>query len=110
MVNDGENKNSEQEAAGTGQGPNGDGVNSSNDASKGGSIVDEAKALRDEIRSEKEALIKERKALENARAETILGGKADTGQAPEKKPEESDHDYRVRIEKEMAGGKTEFGD
>ena len=37
-----------------------------------------------------------------------LGGGTDAGQ-PSQPKEENDHDYRERITKEMAAGKTEFG-
>ena len=48
-------------------------------------------------------------ALKAEQAKARLGGVTDAGQ--EKKPEakdESDHEYRVRVNKEMAAGKTEW--
>ena len=41
-------------------------------------------------------------------ARKILGGGSEAGQAAEKK-EETPKEYRVRINKELAEGKTEFG-
>ena len=64
--------------------------------------------------------IAERLARENDRREEILtreeslaarravGGTTEAGQSVEKK-KESDSEYRKRIDKEMAEGKTEFG-
>lgn len=46
--------------------------------------------------------------LEDLEAKRILGGKSVGAQTPVAK-EETPHDYRMRIEKEMAAGKTEFG-
>lgn len=45
---------------------------------------------------------------ENLEARRKIGGLAEAGKPSEKK-EESDHDYRMRIQKELAEGKTEFG-
>ena len=39
-----------------------------------------------------------------------LGGKASAGQEAKKPKEETPKEYRERIQKEMAEGKTEFGD
>lgn len=48
-------------------------------------------------------------ALKAEQAKARLGGVTEAGQKKEEKKEESDHDYRVRVNKEMASGKTEFG-
>jgi hypothetical protein len=49
-------------------------------------------------------------AKRNERAATIfqLGGGTNAGQQPQPKPIESDHDYRLRIEREVKEGKKEF--
>ena len=47
---------------------------------------------------------------EDLKAKATLGGKSDAGQEAVKPKEETDHDYRVRIQKEMAEGKTDFKD
>lgn len=51
----------------------------------------------------------EGKLLERKEALAKLGGTSNAGQ-PTIKKEETPHEYRVRVEKELAGGKTEFGD
>lgn len=38
-----------------------------------------------------------------------VGGETAAGKTLETKKEESNHDYRMRINKEMAAGKTDFG-
>ena len=45
---------------------------------------------------------------ENAKAREKLGGTTEAGKPKEKPVEETDHEYRLRIEKEMATGKTDF--
>ena len=45
---------------------------------------------------------------ENAKARAKLGGVTEAGQKPIK-AEETDKEYRVRINKELKEGKTEFG-
>ena len=64
--------------------------------------------------------IAERLARENERREKLLdreealaarkavGGVTEAGQSQEKPKEETDKEYRARVEKEMAKGKTEF--
>ena len=60
-----------------------------------------------------EANIKRQEELisrqEELAADNELGGTAEAGKGAPIKKEESDHNYRVRIQKEMADGKTEFG-
>ncbi len=46
---------------------------------------------------------------ENAKARQKLGGVTEAGQVQEKPKEETPKEYRTRVEKEMAQGKTEFG-
>ena len=46
---------------------------------------------------------------EDLAAHKQLGGSAEGGKEPKKETEESDKDYRQRVEKEMAAGKTDFG-
>lgn len=65
--------------------------------------------------------IAERQARENTRREDILkreealearrrvGGLSEAGQAPQTPKDESPKEYRQRVEKEMAAGKTDFG-
>ena len=52
----------------------------------------------------------EEKLLERKEAIAKLGGTSNAGQDPTQKKEETNSEYRTRVEKEMAGGKTEFGD
>ena len=47
---------------------------------------------------------------EELKAKIAIGGESNAGQEAEKPKEETPHEYRIRIEKEMAEGKTEFGD
>ena len=73
------------------------------------SELDKLKATNDEFEKE---LIKGRELRAEAQkleAEKMVGGKSDAGQSPDKPKDETDHDYRMRIQKEMAEGKTEFG-
>ena len=106
-----ENETNETNKTGEGDNSNSkDDKNNEDSGKKPLNIVDEAKALRDEIKTERVRLTEERKTLENTQAEGILHGKADTGQEKEEKKEETNHEYRIRIEKELAEGKTEFGD
>ena len=65
-----------------------------------------------EERVKLEAANKERKELldreEAIMAKRELGGRAEAGQSNVEKKEESPAEYRARINKEMAGGKTEW--
>ena len=59
-----------------------------------------------------EAVAKQK--VENDRKEAMivqnkLGGKAEGGKEEKEEKEETPHEYRLRIQKEMAEGKTEFG-
>ena len=45
---------------------------------------------------------------ENAKARQKLNGVAEAGQQPPEKKEETPKEYRNRVEKEMAAGKTNF--
>ena len=83
--------------------------NSNTYANKPLSPVKEARSILDEIRKEKEDLKIENDRREDIIAKDMLGGHADAGQSQEKPKEETDHDYRMRIQKEMAEGKTDFG-
>ncbi len=69
--------------------------------------------IADGINKKKEELLDRDEALtarkENLQARQDVGGETQAGQASKEKVEESDHDYRVRVQKEMAAGKTEFG-
>ena len=55
-------------------------------------------------KAEKELLEEKKKYDSNAMLAGTAGGHIDS-----KPKEESDHDYRVRVAKEMAEGKTDFG-
>lgn len=71
------------------------------------SIVDAnaaAKRLEEATAKHKEQLDRQ----EDMIARKILGGGTEAGQTPDKPKEETPHEYRVRINKEMAEGKTEF--
>jgi len=46
---------------------------------------------------------------EQLRAKIAKGGRSDAGQIPEKPKEETPKEYRQRIDREMAQGRTEFG-
>ena len=48
------------------------------------------------------------KREEDLAARKAVGGETEAGKSAEKK-EETPKEYRARVEKEMAGGKTEFG-
>ena len=67
-----------------------------------------------EERQKMEAANKKREELldreENNKLDTMFDGKANAGQIPEVPKEETPKEYRKRITKEMAEGKTEFGD
>ena len=69
--------------------------------------------IADGINKKKEELLDREEALtarkENLAARESVGGETQAGQSSNTKVEESDHDYRVRVQKEMAAGKTEFG-
>ena len=73
-------------------------------------VIEAAKAENDR----KEELIKEEKKLmdrrEKLHAEQMVGGHTVAGQPEQDKKEETPHEYRIRIEKEMAAGKTDFKD
>ena len=74
------------------------------------SELDKLKAINDELEKE---LVRGRELhaeTQKLEAEKMLGGKSDAGQETVKPKDESNHDYRVRIEKEMAEGKTDFKD
>ena len=72
------------------------------------SVLDRA----DEINDRKERILKREEALQDRKeafaARKAVGGETEAGQATQKK-EETPHEYRLRIEKEMVEGKTEFG-
>lgn len=72
------------------------------------SIVDEARAIRDEIVKAKEDLQKENDRRTKLNAEELLSSSAGGRVEPAPAKEETPHEYRMRIEKEMAEGKTDF--
>ena len=61
------------------------------------------------IRTETEGLNKAIAEKESAEARLKLGGGTEAGQKPIKAEEETPKEYHKRINKELAEGKTEFG-
>ena len=72
-------------------------------------LVEEAKIVRDEILEAKAGLKKEKEELLKVKSEAVLAGTGGGHIEPKTEADESPHDYRIRIQKEMAAGKTEFG-
>lgn len=74
------------------------------------SLVEKAEAAADRIEAantKQEELIQR---AEDAKTKQMLSGRANAGQSQVvTKDEETPHEYRVRVEKELAEGKTEFG-
>lgn len=71
---------------------------------KGDNVVDKAQKVKEELKEQmdrKEALLVREEAL---KAEKELGGETEAGEEP-KKVEETPHEYRLRVEKELAEGK-----
>ena len=64
-----------------------------------------AKRLEEATAKHKEQLDRQ----EDMIARQILGGTTEGGKEPVKPKEETDKEYRTRIDKELAKGKTEFG-
>ena len=56
-----------------------------------------------------ERLEKAKEELDAAQAKARLGGFSEGGQDQKEEKEETPHEYRVRIEKDLATGITEFG-
>ena len=72
--------------------------------------LEEAKEINErkaELLDREEALQKKK---EDFAAEEMVGGRASAGGTAPEPEKETPHEYRIRIEKEMAEGKTEFGD
>ena len=77
----------------------------------GAGDIDPVKTVNDKLGELKEANDKIEKEMlrgEQLRAKIALGGKSESGQAPIKPKDETDKEYRARIEKEMAEGKKEW--
>lgn len=73
------------------------------------SLIEKAEAAANRIEAanaKQEELVERQEA---AKTREMLGGKAEAGQAQAVKIEETPHEYRVRVERELAQGKTEFG-
>jgi len=64
------------------------------------SAVDEAKEILEQIQQEKTELAAQRAEFEADKAEHILSGQADAGQAPEQPKEETPQEYAKKV---MAG-------
>ena len=71
-------------------------------------IIERAREEREKLEAAVKAQREENDRTEKIMARKALGGESPAGDKPESK-EESPHEYRVRINKEMAEGKTEFG-
>lgn len=88
--------------------PVGDNTNSTPEENKPLSLYDKTEALvtrqENELKERKEVLDREEKLFANQRLAGTGGGHVET-----KPKDESDKDYRKRVEKEMAAGKTDFG-
>ena len=63
----------------------------------------------EQLKAENDKVDAELLRREKLKAEVARGGKSDAGQAAEKPKEETNKEYRDRIDKEMAEGKTDFG-
>ena len=74
------------------------------------SLLEEIKLSIVEMKKEREEFSKIRDELKDLKSEDLLSGSAGGQVKQEEKKEETPHDYRMRVEKEMAEGKTEFGD
>ena len=74
------------------------------------SVLEDTRNILAEIKKEREEFAKIRDELGELRSEQLLSGSAGGQVKQEEKKEETPHDYRMRVEKEMAEGKTEFGD
>ena len=77
------------------------------DADKG----DKSQTVKDteRIRAETEELEKAIVEKAEAVARAKIGGFSEAGSVKEKPKEETDKEYRTRIDKELAEGKTDFG-
>ena len=77
------------------------------DAGKG----DKSETVKDteRIRAETEELEKALAEKANADARAKVGGVTEAGQSQKKPEEETPKEYRARVNKELAEGKTEFG-
>ena len=72
---------------------------------------DKSEALKEteRLNAETEGLNKAIAENENAKARQKAGGITEAGKSTEKPKTETPHEYRLRINKELAEGKTEFG-
>jgi len=73
--------------------------------------VDKAVAAADKLNAAAERVEKANAETARLQARAALGGSTEAGKPVEKeeKKEETDKEYRARVEKELASGKTEFG-
>ena len=74
------------------------------------SELDRADQIAERQKRENDRLAELLSRQEALKAREVIGGVTDAGQSSAEKKEESPHDYRVRVQKEMSEGKTEFGD
>lgn len=81
---------------------------------KGSGVPSDIDRAEKNLEERKKIVEEEKKILdrkEKLQAIQMVGGHTVAGaEDTEPKKEESDHDYRMRIEKEMAAGKTDFKD
>lgn len=71
--------------------------------------VEKAKVVVDAMKVENDRREELLVRWDASEAKKVINGTAEGGVEPEKPKEETDHDYRIRIQKEMASGRTEFG-
>ena len=108
MVEDGDIKN-ETDDTNDGKGKEGSNADSKDSkADKGITDLDRAEKNLEERKKivEEEKKILDRK--EKLAAIQMVGGQTVAGEEEKPKKEETNHEYRVRIQKEMSEGKTEF--
>ncbi len=72
-------------------------------------LIERARIEREGIEKATKELKEENDRREMIMAKQALGGVTEAGGVKEKPKEETNREYRVRINKEMAEGKTEFG-
>lgn len=69
------------------------------------SVIEVAQKLHDDIKSQNDRTEKLLERNEALHAKQMLGGKSTAGTEPEKEKEETAHEHRMRINKELAEGK-----
>lgn len=82
--------------------------NGERDKPKTNTLLDDTNLAAKRLEDATEAAKEERLAREDSYQKMKLGGGSEAGKSSTKK-EETDKAYRTRVEKELAEGKTEFG-